>query len=180
MTTIGVPQAQSAPATAPARAGTRLQDNLLVCGILAALVYILTDVLGALRYPGYDFTAQAISELMAVGAPTKHLVDSIFAVYGVLTLAFAIGVVRESGQRTLRVTGLLLMGYALAGMLGRFFPMYPRGAGKFNDLPHVILTGALVVFMLAAVGFASYALGKRFRIYSLATLGAIVMGSCVV
>jgi hypothetical membrane protein len=176
MTTIGIPQEQSARTAAPVRVGSRLQDNLLVCGILAALVYIATDVLGVLRYPGYDFTAQGISELMAVGAPTKHLVDSIFVVYGALAFTFAIGVLRESsGQRALRVTGLVLLGYAVAGALGRFFPAYARGAGSFNDsVPHVILTGVLVVLMLAALGFASFALGRRFRIYSLATLGTIV------
>jgi hypothetical protein len=32
----------------------------------------------------------------------------------------------------------------------------------------------LVVLMLAALGFGAFALGKRFQIYSLATLGAIV------
>ena len=177
MTTIGIPQATAA-AAAPSvvRGRTRLQDNLLVCGILAAFVYVLTDVLGSLRYPGYNFTSQGISELMAVGAPTKHLVDSLFVVYGLLALGLAIGVLRESsGQWKLRVTGLLLLGYALAGSLGRFFPAYPRGAGGFNDsVPHMILTGVLVVLMLAAVGFASFALGKRFQIYSLATLAGIV------
>ena len=120
MTTIGMPQASAAAVPAQAGGRTRLQDNLLVCGIFAAFVYILTDVLGALRYPGYDFTSQGVSELMAVGAPTKHLVDSIFVVYGVLAVAFAIGVLRESsGQRALRVTGLLLLAYALAGLPGQ-------------------------------------------------------------
>ena len=183
MTTIGIPQTttQAAARVTPAapaatRGRTRLQDNLLVCGILAALVYLITDVLGALRYPGYDFTSQGVSELMAVGAPTKNLVDSVFVVYGLLALAFAIGVLRESsGRRALRVAGLLLLGYAVAGFLGGFFPAYPREAGGFNDsVPHMILTAALVVLMLAALGFAAYALGKRFRIYSFATLGAIV------
>ena len=47
-------------------------------------------------------TAQGVSELMAVGAPTEKLVDSVFVVYGVLGIAFAIGVLRESsGQRAL-------------------------------------------------------------------------------
>lgn len=176
MTTIGIPQGRIEPTAAPARGRSRLQDNLLVCGILAAFVYVLTDVLGAMRYPGYDFTSQGISELMAVGAPTKHLVDSVFVVYGMLALAFAIGVLRESsGQRALRVTGLLLLGYSLVGAFGRFVPAYPRSAGGFSDsLPHVILTGVLVVLMLAALGFASRALGKRFQIYTLATLGTLV------
>ena len=178
MTTIGIPQATAAAAPAPAtvRGRTRLQDNLLICGILAAFAYVVTDVLGALRYPGYNFTSQGVSELMAVGAPTKDLVNSIFVVYGALAVAFAVGVLRESsGQAKLRVTGLLLLAYALAGLLGSFFPAYPRGSGGFNDsLPHIILTAVLVVLMLGALGFGAYTLGMRFRIYSLTTLGLIV------
>ena len=186
MTTIGIPQvtaAAPAKATAPAakvRGRTRLQDNLLVCGILAAVVYVVTDVLASLRYPGYDFVSQGVSELMAVGAPTKNLVDTVFVVYGVLAIAFAIGVLRESlGQRQLRWTGLLLLVYAAAGLLGRLFPAYSRGGGAggsgfSNSVPHMILTGVLVALMLAALGFAAYALGKRFQIYSFATLGGIV------
>src|SRR5678815_5056840 len=93
MTTIGIPQATAAAAPAPAavRGRTRLQDNLLICGILAAFAYVVTDLLGALRYPGYNFTSQGVSELMAVGAPTKDLVNSIFVVYGALAVAFAVG-----------------------------------------------------------------------------------------
>lgn len=173
MTTIGIPQATAA--AAPARGRTRLQDNLLICGILAAFIYVVTDVLGALRYPGYDIVSQGVSELMAVGAPTKRLVDSVFAVYGVLALAFAIGVLREASERRLRIAGILLLAYAIAGSLGRFFPAYPRGAGGFNDsVPHMILTAVLVVLMLGALGFAAFALGKRFRLYSLGTLGAVI------
>lgn len=175
MTTIGIPQATAAAAAAPARGRTRLQDNLLICGILAAFIYVVTDVLGALRYPGYDIVSQGVSELMAVGAPTKRLVDSVFAVYGVLALAFAIGVLREASERRLRIAGILLLAYAIAGSLGRFFPAYPRGAGGFNDsVPHMILTAVLVVLMLGALGFAAFALGKRFRLYSLGTLGAVI------
>ena len=149
-----------------------------MCGILAALVYVVADVLASLRYPGYDFVSQGVSELMAVGAPTKNLVDSVFVVYGVLAIAFAIGVLRESlGQRSLRWTGLLLLGYAAAGLLGRLFPAYSRGwagGGFSNSVPHMILTAVLVALMLAALAFAAYALGKRFQLYSFVTIGGIV------
>jgi hypothetical membrane protein len=161
-----------------ARARNRLQDNLLVCGTLSAFVYLLTDVLGSLRYPGYDFTSQGVSELMAVGAPTKLLVDSIFIVYGLLATAFAIGVIRETtrGERALRTAGVLLLAYAVVplALTGRF-AAYQRGAGAFsNSVPHVILTAVLVVLMLAAIAFGAFALGQRFRIYSFGTLGVLV------
>src|SRR5205814_7725557 len=77
-----------------------LRKSLLVCGMLASLVYVGTDVLAAIRYPEYHiFTSRAISELMASGAPTERLVDPIFLLYGVLMLAFAVGVWMSSSRK---------------------------------------------------------------------------------
>jgi hypothetical protein len=45
---------------------------LLVCGILSSLLYVATDILGAMRFEGYSYTSQSISELMAVGAPSTE------------------------------------------------------------------------------------------------------------
>jgi hypothetical protein len=58
-----------------------------------------TDVLGGMRYEGYSFTSQAISELMATGAPSEAFVDPLFITYGVLALAFSVGVRRERGRQ---------------------------------------------------------------------------------
>jgi len=147
---------------------------LLVSGILSSLVYIATDVLGGLRYPGYSFTSQAISELMASGAPSEAFVDPLFLIYGVLMLAFGVGVVWAGAGRSrpLRIAGMLLIGYAVIGFTGpTLFEMSPRGAASpSGDTPHIILTGALVLLQLLAIIFAAFALGKRFRVYSLATV----------
>ena len=42
---------------------------LLACGITSSVLYLFTDLLGGLRYPGYSFVSQAISELSARVAP---------------------------------------------------------------------------------------------------------------
>ena len=76
------------------------RKTLLVCGILSSLLYVATDVLGGMRYPGYSFTSQAVSELMAIGAPSEAFVDPLFIAYGVLVLAFGVGVLREGVGRT--------------------------------------------------------------------------------
>ena len=93
---------------------------LLVCGILSSMLYVATDVLGGMRYEGYRFTSQAISELMATGAPSEAFVDPLFITYGVLALAFGVGVRREGvgRSRAMRITGALLMGYAALGFAG--------------------------------------------------------------
>lgn len=179
MTTIELTRERDRAAARPTRSRSLARQTLLVCGILSSLLYVATDILGALRYDGYSFTSQAISELMATGAPSEPFVDPLFIIYGVLALAFAVGVFREAaGQsRALRIAGALLIAYALVGFTGpTLFEMHPRGSGmQGGDTPHIILTGVLVLLTLLAIVFAAFALGKRFRVYSLATLAVLVV-----
>ena len=174
MTTIGMTRAGGRAVAAPARSGSRVRQVLLVCGVLSSLLYVATDLLGGMRYEGYSFTSRAVSELMATGAPSEAFVDPLFITYGVLALAFGVGVFREGAGRgrALRITGALLIGYAAIGLAGpTLFEMQQRGAGSSaSDAPHIVLTGALVVLLLLAIGFGAFALGKRFRIYSFGTL----------
>ena len=181
MTTIGMTSQRSRITATPLWSGGALRRILLGCGILSSLLYVATDILGGLRYPGYSFTSQAISELGAVGAPSEAFVDPLFTIYNLLVLAFGIAVFREAlrWNRALRVTGGLLVAYGALGFLATlgsaFFKMQQRGAGSLTtDLPHIVLTGVLVVLLLLMIGFSAFALGRRFRIYSFATLLAII------
>ena len=155
-----------------------LRKSLLVCGMLASLVYVGTDVLAAIRYPEYhSFTSRAISELMASGAPTERLVDPIFLLYGVLMLAFAVGVWMSSSRKRVHVTAGLLFAYAAIGFLGpSFFEMNVRGTGESTrDVLHIALTGVLVLFILAAVAVGASIREPWFRLYSFATLLVMVV-----
>ena len=40
---------------------------LLICGIVSSVWYVVTDVIGTLRYPGYSYANQWFSELTAQG-----------------------------------------------------------------------------------------------------------------
>src|SRR5262245_24558984 len=110
---------------------TMLRRSLLVCGMVASVLYIGIDVLAAIRYGEYhSFTSRVISELMASGAPTERLVDPLFLLYGVLMMAFAIGVWRSSRRRREHIMAGLLFAYATFGLLGPvFFEMNVRGTG---------------------------------------------------
>jgi hypothetical protein len=68
-----------------------LRKGLLFCGILSSVIYLGTDSAGALRWNGYSYTSQTISELMAFDAPSRPLVLPFFFVYDVLLIAFAFG-----------------------------------------------------------------------------------------
>ncbi len=160
------------------RQGSRARQLLLACGVLSSLLYLATDILGGLRYEGYSFTSQAVSELMAIGSPSERFVDPLFIAGSVLTVAFGIAVFLEgAGRRTLRVTGALLIAYAVVGFTGpTLFEMHQRGTGSLDtDLPHIAVTSVIVSLLLLALGFGAFALGRRFRVYSLGTLALIVV-----
>ena len=67
---------------------------LLVCGIVGSLVYLAADVLGTLAWEGYHYTSQTISELSAIGAPSRPLFVPLGLAYAVLAIASE----RESGE----------------------------------------------------------------------------------
>lgn len=175
-TRVGAVAGQS---TGPSTGGSARKTALLIAGVLSSLVYAVADVIGGIRYPGYDFTSQAVSELMAIGAPTERFVDTLFIMYCLLALAFGVGVYREGVRwsRRVRTAGALLIVNAIIGTtLPTLFEMHPRGmGGPRSDTPHIIVTGILVMLQLAAIGFAALALGKRFRLYSFATLLVVVV-----
>lgn len=180
MTTIAVLEHPSQTARR-ARSRSTLQRALLGAGILALVIYVLADLVGGLRYPGYSFTSHTISELAAVGAPTAALVGPLFLLYPVLELAFAAGVIREAAgwNRALRLTGIMLVASSALGIASAWFPMQaPRGMGSLAaDMPHIFVMSAIVLFLLLAIGFGAFALGRRFRIYSFATaLTVLVFG----
>jgi Protein of unknown function (DUF998) len=148
------------------------RSTLLACGIVAALLYVATDVIAAMRSPDYHYTSQTISELMAIDAPTRPFVVTLFLVHDVLLIAFAVGVWRSAPTRALRVTASLLVAIAAIGVAAApWFPMHLRGVeGSLTDTMHIASTGAIVLCTFAAIGFASRAAGTWFRRYSIGTI----------
>ncbi len=154
-----------------------IKKVLLVCGIVSSLLYVSTDILAALQWEGYSYTSQAVSELQAVGAPTRPFVVSLFSVYGMLVMAFGIGIWVTDVRKHARITGILLIGYGIVGAVTLlFFPMHLRGAeGTLSDTMHAILTSVTVLFILLFIGFAGTLHGKWFGLYSIGTILILVM-----
>jgi hypothetical membrane protein len=150
----------------------------LIGGIVASLLYVATDILGGLRYEGYSFSSQMVSELMAVGAPSERFVDPLFLCYGALMLLFGIAVMRAGAGRNRRlcVAGAALIAYAVAGLTGpTLFEMHPRGTPNVSDMPHIALTGVISTALLLAMGMGAFAFGARFRTYTFATIAVVVV-----
>jgi hypothetical protein len=145
----------------------------LICGMLSSLLYAGADVLAAMRYADYhSFSSQTISELTAIGAPSRPLVLPLLVVHSLLAFAFGVGVWRSADQNPrLRLTGRLMIGLGVVDLAAPFFPIHVRGAETtLTDTMHIILTIVTVVLILLVIGVGAAALGKWFRRYSIATL----------
>ncbi len=146
---------------------------LLVCGVAAALVIIAINLLPAVLWPGYDFLTQSISELRAVGAPTQALALPLDILYGVLITAFSICLwFLGRGNWALRLTAVLLLGYALLGLADAiFFPMRVGASVTLrNNNLYSTPMAVSVLCIVLAMGAGALALRNWFRFYSLGTL----------
>ena len=88
------------------------RKSLLVCGILSSLLYVAMTVLVAMQWESYSSASQTISELSAIGAPTRSLWAVPGAIYTLLVMAFGFGVWASAGRiRALRIAGGLIVAY---------------------------------------------------------------------
>jgi hypothetical membrane protein len=150
---------------------------LLVCGIIAALIYIATDLIAAMLYQGYSYADQTISELSAIGAPTRQIWIAMSFLFNPLLVAFGIGVRKAAGdKRRLRITGILLAVWGALGFVWLLFPMHMRGAiGSTTDAMHLVMAGVTVPLMISFIALGSGARGKWFRLYSISTIAAMLV-----
>ena len=97
---------QPAPREITKKGPAKLDIFLLSCGIAAPLLYAFTDVLLAIRWEDYSFRDQTISELNAIGAPTRTLSIILGIVGYAFLVAFGVGVWRSAvADRRLRAAG---------------------------------------------------------------------------
>ena len=154
------------------------RDVPLVCGILSSLLYVGTDIAAALRWEGYSYPDQTVSELSAIAAPTRPFVVALDTLYDALLIAFGIGVWLSAGRRrSLRVTAILLVALGVVGNAGLWlFPMHLRGAvPSWTDTMHIVYSSAMVLLILLFIGFGAVAGGWGFRLYSIVTIVALAV-----
>jgi hypothetical protein len=147
---------------------------LLVCGIASSLLYVAMNVFVPMQWEGYSSASQTVSELSAIGAPTRPLWVSLGIAYTLLVSAFGCGVwVSARRNRPLRVVGGLMVAHGVIGLA--WPPMHLRGAEvTLTDTMHIVWTMVTVLLMLLEIGFGAAAFGKRFRLYSIATIVILV------
>ena len=153
------------------------RNILLICGILSSLLYISMNIFVPMQYDGYNSFKHTISELSAIGAPSRALWVPWGIVYTLLIAAFGWGIRESAAQnRKLRIAGNLLFAYGIVGIGWTFAPMHQReilaaGGGTITDTIHLfVMSPVSTLFMLVSMGFAAVAFGKWFRFYSVITI----------
>ena len=150
---------------------------LFLSGMLAPVVYVSAVTVGGLKRPGYSHRSHFVSELIEKGAPNKSLLNPLFALYNLLTIAFGVGfftklrgMSQSKGKRSGSLGAVLLISEGLFGFLTVFFPQDPRGAVVTpSGIIHIVLAGlSSLTTMLSMVlmGFWFRAI-RRLRGYGL-------------
>jgi len=171
----GLPVLAGAVAAAALLPGKVRVNVLLACGILSSLLYLAINIVVPMKWLEYDLNTQTISELSAIGAPTRMLWIILSAPYTLLVIAFAFGIMRSAGSNNrLRTVGKLVLVYGMLGLLWPAVPMHLRptlaaGGGTITDSLHLALGAVTDVLYLVTLTVAAGALGRAFRIYSFAT-----------
>lgn len=160
-----------------------LVNYFCLSGIVAAIVYILHDIIGAANYPGYNWTSQAVSDLTATDAPSFVVASGLSAVYGILSCvccACLCILAEKTSQKSLRIGVYLFSLMNFISAIGySLFPLSSAGYdGSVQSFMHVYVVTILVV-VLSIVSLILIAIGafksKRKVLGVLAILAFVLM-----
>src|SRR5688572_16774404 len=116
MTAVQFQHERIGPTTKPTRRDVA-RKGLLLCGALSSALYVAMLVVVPMGWEGYSSASQTVSELSAIGAPTRTLWVMLGSVYTTLAVAFGFGVLESAGRsRALRVAGGALIAQSLVNL----------------------------------------------------------------
>ena len=156
-------------------------------GIVALLSYTAAVVFSPLAYPGYNWMAQAVSDLSASNAPSLGLWNQLSSLYNICTLICAMMVcagIQGKGSRLLRSGIYLFTAMEWISAVGfSMFPLSDSGyAGTFQDKMHILSTilvvllsiVSLVMLIIAGVKRKEY---RSFGVFAGSALGMMLVGA---
>ena len=133
-----------------------LIQKLGLLGVVSFLSYTAAVVFSPLTYPGYCWTAQAVSDLSAANAPSLTLWNQLSSLYNVCELLCIMMVcvgIQGRGTKLLRTGIYLFAAMEWVSAVGfRMFPLSDSGyAGTFQDRMHLLATALVVLLSVASL-----------------------------
>lgn len=133
-----------------------LIQKLGLLGVVSLLSYTAAVVFSPLAYPGYNWLAQAVSDLSAANAPSLALWNRLTAFYNVCeVLCVTIVCVGIQGRKNklLRSGIYIFAAMEWVSAVGfRMFPLSDSGfAGAFQDKMHIFVTVLVVLLSVVSL-----------------------------
>ena len=133
-----------------------LIQKLGLLGVVSFLSYTAAVVFAPLAYPGYNWMAQAVSDLSAANAPSLSLWNQLSALYNACEVVCATVVcIGIQGQKTkLLRSGIYLFAIMewISAVGYRMFPLSDSGyAGAFQDVMHMVTTALVVLLSIVSL-----------------------------
>ena len=147
-----------------------MEKRLLMCGIVSSLFYVAMNAFIPFVFEGYSIRSYTVSELSAIGAPTRQLWVSLAFVYILLFAAFGVGVLKGAkGNRHIRTLGIIILVYCAWNFY--WPPMHQRGvAPSLTDTLHLVWATVTVILMMLMMGVGAAAFSGKFRVYTIGTM----------
>jgi len=159
-----------------------LIQKLGLLGVLSFLSYTAAVIFSPLAYPGYNWMAQAVSDLSAANAPSLSLWNQLSAIYNACeVVCVTVVCVGIQGRKTklLRLGVYLFAVMEWVSAIGyRMFPLSDSGyAGTFQDVMHMVVTAAVVLLSIASLVLIiiAWARDKGCRSYGICAVVALSM-----
>ena len=159
-----------------------LLQRLRLLGVVSFLSYTAAVVFAPLAYPGYNWMAQAVSDLSAANAPSLALWNQLSALYNVCeVVCVTVVCIGIQGRKTkLLRSGIYLFAVMewISAVGYRMFPLSDSGyAGAFQDVMHMAVTALVVLLSIASpvIIIVAGAKSKSCRSYGVCAAVALAM-----
>ena len=159
-----------------------LLQRLGLLGVVSFLSYTAAVVFAPLAYPGYNWMAQAVSDLSAANAPSLALWNQLSALYNVCeVVCVTVVCIGIQGWKTkLLRSGIYLFAVMewISAVGYRLFPLSNSGyAGAFQDVMHMAVTALIVLLSVVSlvIIIVAGAKSKSCRSYGVCAAVALAM-----
>ena len=159
-----------------------LLQRLGLLGVVSFLSYTAAVVFAPLAYPGYNWMAQAVSDLSAANAPSLALWNQLSALYNVCeVVCVTVVCIGIQGWKTkLLRSGIYLFAVMewISAVGYRMFPLSNSGyAGAFQDVMHMAVTALVVLLSIVSlvIIIVAGAKSKSCRSYGVCAAAALAM-----
>ena len=138
--------------------------TLILCGVLAPIMYITAAIIGGLLAPEYNHVRDSVSDLLKPGAPNKALLDTLMFLSNILTIlgSLAVIIIYLKTINKLVKAGIILI--LISGILSAVsahvfrLPMGPEMT--ISGIIHIAIVALLVLISMALILMIGFGMNK--------------------